>query len=64
MIIESLAKTAAKYLVVQIRPTSATRLHIQILAPMSEGKNRPYGFAIDINVPEQIVHVIRSILNA
>ena len=64
MIIESLAKTGAKYLVIQVRPVSDTgpMLHFQILAPNTKDKNRNYGFAFDIEAPQNIVGIIKSII--
>lgn len=64
MKINSLAQSDQKYLVVQLRPTSDTILHVQILAPEAKGSNRNYGFALDIIVPTEVMSVIKSILEA
>lgn len=61
MIIESLTKSGAKYLIVQVRPLEG-KLHIQILAPKAKGKNRNYGIALDIEVPQKVLNTIQSVI--
>lgn len=62
MKIRSLAESDAQYLIVQVRPIAHNCFHVQILAPNAEGKNREYGFAFDIKVPEVVWQTVKSIL--
>lgn len=53
-IVESLAGTGKLYVSLQAREISG-HLHIQVVAPDSEGANRFYGLSTDVDVPSEIL---------